>query len=194
MNKALLVMDLINDIANENGSVGKDGFYEQANKHKILEHTGKAIAHCREVGIPVIYIVVGFSEGYPEWNENLKVFRNVKNRNQVVLNTWATEVCDELKPMPKEIIVTKNRIDPFYNTNLEIILKNMNIDILYLCGISSDMVVLSTVFSGHDRGYIIRPLIDCISSDDDYSNECAINTMKKLSTIYNLEKLVMEER
>lgn len=194
MNKALLVMDLINDIANENGSVGRDGFYNQANKYKVIENTARAISHCRKIGIPIIYVVVGFNKNYPEWNKNSKVFKHVKDKKQVLLNTWATQICDELKPIDGEIIITKNRIDPFYNTNLELILKNMDIEMLYLCGISSDMVILSTVFSGHDRDYIVRPLVDCISSNDEYSNECALNIMKKLSLISSVEKLMKEEK
>jgi nicotinamidase-related amidase len=192
MKKALLVMDLINDIVHAEGSVGKDGFYEQVTKHKVLSHTSMAISYCREAKIPVIYVVVGFSKGYPEWNEDLKVFQNVKNKKQVLLNTWATQVCDELKPEPDEMIITKNRVDPFYGTNLDIVLRSINVSTLYLCGVSSDLVVLSAVFSGHDRGYTVHPLVDCICSNDDYSNQCAINTMKKLSTVYDVQKLMKE--
>ncbi|PFE60498.1 cysteine hydrolase family protein [Bacillus thuringiensis] len=193
MKKALLVLDLINDITHEKGSVGKDGFYEQVEKHQIIPHTAQAIEHCRKVGIPVIYVIVGFSQGYPEWSERSKLFSHVKSKQQVLIGTWATQVHDELKPLPNEVIVTKNRIDPFYNTNLETVLDAMDIDTLYLSGVATDFVVLSTVLSGHDRGYDVRTLSDCIASSDDYSHECAMSVIKKLSDIFTVEQLIREE-
>ncbi|AXI27867.1 isochorismatase [Priestia megaterium] len=193
MKKALLVLDLINDITHENGSVGKDGFYNQVQERQTIAHTAQAIEHCRKVGIPVIYVIVGFSEGYPEWSEKSKLFCQVKNKQQVLLGTWATQVHDAIKPLPEEVVVTKNRIDPFYNTNLEIVLDSMNIDTLYLTGVATELVVLSTVLSGHDRGYEVRTLSDCIASSDPYSHECAMNVIEKLSNIYNVERLIKEE-
>lgn len=193
MSKALLVLDLINDIVDEKGSVGKDGFYNQAIKRDVVENTSNAIAWFRKKGLPVIYVVVGFSQGYPEWNGNMKVFRNVKDREQVLLNSWATAVCDELTPLPGEAIVIKNRIDPFYNTNLEIILQSFGVDTLYLTGISSDLVVLSSCFSGHDRGFKITVLEDCIAANDEASHACAIKTISKLADISTSKNLIMEE-
>lgn len=48
MSKALLVLDLINDIIDEKGSVGKDGFYNQAIKRDVVENTSNAIAWFRK--------------------------------------------------------------------------------------------------------------------------------------------------
>ncbi|TCP66538.1 cysteine hydrolase family protein [Baia soyae] len=193
MRKALLVLDLINDLVHEDGSVGKDGFYEQAQERGTVAHTAQAIEYCRKVDIPVIYVIVGFSPGYPEWSERSKLFRHVPSKQQVLLGTWATQVHEELRPLPSEVIITKNRIDPFYNTNLETVLRSMEIDTLYLCGVSTEFVVLGTVMSGHDRGYTVRPLVDCISSSDAHSHECAMTIIEKLADVYSLEQLTLEE-
>ncbi len=193
MSKALLVLDLINDLVHEDGSVGKDGFYEQAQERQTVARTAQAIEHCRRAGIAVIYVIVGFSEGYPEWSIRSKLFRHVKERQQVVLGTWATQVHDELRPLPHEAVITKNRIDPFYNTNLETVLRAQGIDTLYLSGVSTEFVVLSTVMSGHDRGYTVRPLSDCISSSDSHSHQSAMTVIEKLSELYTLEQFLSEE-
>ncbi|GEO28131.1 isochorismatase [Alicyclobacillus acidoterrestris] len=193
MKKALLILDLINDIVHKQGSVGKYGFYAQVEERQTISHTAQAIHHCRKVGIPIIYVVFGFSPGYPEWSERPKLFRQVKSKQQVLLGTWATQVHDTLRPMPNEVIITKNRIDPFYNTNLETVLRAMEVDTIYLCGVSTEFVVLSTVMSGHDRGYEVRPLSDCIASSDPYSHESAMTVIKKISNIYNIKELLGEE-
>ncbi|SFS59151.1 cysteine hydrolase family protein [Marininema halotolerans] len=190
MKKALLVLDLINDIVHEDGSVSKDGFYDQVQQRQVIANTARAIDHCRQEDIPVIYVIFGYSDGYPEWSEQPKLFRNVKSRQQVLLGTWATQVHDDLQPLPNDVIITKHRIDPFFNTNLDIVLRSMNIDTLYLTGVSTDFVVLSTVLSGHDRGYGIRPLEDCIASSDSYSHECAMTVINKLSDVYSVEQFI----
>ncbi|MCX7570904.1 cysteine hydrolase [Tumebacillus sp. DT12] len=193
MKKALLVLDFINDIVHEEGSIGKDGYYHHEQEQQAVANTAKAIEAARRMGMPVLYVVVGFSPGYPEWNDRSKLFRPLKEKGQLVLGTWATQVHDALQPMPGEYVVTKNRIDPFYNTNLEIMLRNMEIDTLYLTGVSTEFVILSTTLSGHDRGYVVRPLEDCISSSDAHSHACAMNVIEKLADVYTLEQFMAEE-
>lgn len=193
MKKALLVLDLINDLVHENGSVGRDGFYSQAQERQVVAHTAQAIGHCRAVGIPVIYVVVGFSRGYPEWSDRCKLFRHVKDKRQVILGSWATQVHDTLKPLPDELVITKNRIDPFYNTNLETVLRAMEIDTLYLSGVSTEFVVLTTALSGHDRGYRIKVLPECVSSSDRHSHDCAMTIIEKIADIANLAELTLEK-
>lgn len=171
----------------------KTAFTTQVRKRKTIDHTAQAIEHARTVGIPVIYVIFGFSEGYPEWSERQKLFRHVKDRRQALLGTWATQVHDALQPLPNEVVVTKNRIDPFYNTNLETVLRAMEIDAIYLTGVATEFVVLSTVIGGHDRGYVVRTLPECVASSDSYSHECAMAVIEKLSDICRLEQFIREE-
>ena len=189
LNKALLVLDMINDIVHENGSVGQDGFYAEAQARQVVANTAQAILHSRQAGIPVIYVVVGFSPGYPEWSERSKLFRHVKDRQQVLLGSWATQVHEALRPRADEVIITKNSIDPFYNTNLETVLRAKDIDTLYLSGVSTEFVVLTAAMSGHDRGYRVKVLWDCISSSDSHSHDCAITIIKKVADVCSLKDL-----
>lgn len=193
MDKALLVMDIINDLAHKDGNVGKDGFYVESRKRKVIPNTKLAINHARKSGIHIIYVVVGFSKSYVEWNANSIPFRKVKQEKQVILNSWYTEVCDEIKPQKEDIIVEKNRIDPFYNTNLELLLRNLGINELYLSGISTDMVILSTVFSAHDRDFKINTIEDCTSANNENNHESAINTIRNMSKLISVKDFVKEE-
>ncbi len=192
MKPALLVLDLINDLVHEDGSVGRDGFYAHARERGVLEHTAQAIAHCRATGVPVVYVVVGFTPGYPEWSARSTLFRHVKEKRQVLLGTWATEVHAALRPLPGEPVVVKNRIDPFYNTNLDTVLRAMEVDTLYVAGVSTEFVVLATAMSGHDRGYAVRVLDECVSSIDQHSHDCAMAVIEKVAAISGLEQLTME--
>lgn len=191
MKSALLVLDMINDLVHEAGSVGKDGFFAHAQERQVVANTAQAILQSRRMGIPVIYVIVGFSDGYPEWSERSRLFRHVKDREQVLLGSWATEVHAALRPRSEEAIITKNRIDPFYNTNLETVLRAKDIDTLYLAGVSTEFVVLTGAMSGHDRGYQVKVLSDCVSSSDAHSHDCAMNIIKKVADVSSLAELCL---
>lgn len=192
MKSALLVLDLINDLVHEDGSVGRDGFYAHARERRVLENTAAAIASCRAAGIPVVYVVVGFSAGYPEWSARSKLFAHVKERRQVQLGTWATEVHASLRPLPGEPVVVKNRIDPFYNSNLETVLRSLEVDTLYLAGVSTEFVVLATSISGHDRGYTVKVLADCVSSMDQLRHDSAMVVIDKVADLCSVRELTGE--
>jgi len=194
MKQALLILDLINDLVHENGSVGQDGFFAHAQERQVLTHTAQVIQYCRKVGIPIIYVVVGFSCGYPQWNERSKLFRNVKAKQQVLLGSWATQVHEMLQPRPEEVVITKHSIDPFYNTSLESVLRAMNIDTLYLAGVSTEYVVLTAAMSGHDRGYHVNVIPECISSSNQYNHDCAMHIIEKVADVSSIEQFTFKEK
>ncbi len=189
-NKALLVLDVINDLVHPEGSVGKDGFCAQAEKKDMLSNIQKVVSHSRLRAIPIYYVVVGFSEDYKEWSPNTKLFRNVKSKKQVVLGSWATQVHEAVAPREQELIITKYRIDPFYNTPLDLLLKVAGIEELVLTGVSSEFVVLATVLSAHDRDMKVTVLEDCISSSDEYSHQCATHIMTKLAELSDSKQFI----
>ncbi|HDJ1415988.1 TPA: cysteine hydrolase, partial [Staphylococcus aureus] len=87
----------------------------------------------------------------------------------------------------------KNRIDPFYNTNLELVLRNLKINELYLTGISTDLVILSTVLSAHDRDFKVHTIEDCTSANSKQSHDNAINIISNLSDIVNVNEFLKKE-
>ncbi|MGD6740053.1 cysteine hydrolase family protein [Photobacterium leiognathi subsp. mandapamensis] len=188
--KALLVLDVINELVHPEGSVGQDGFCEQAEKRHILRNIQKVVSHAREHAIPVYYVIVGFSEDYKEWSPNTKLFREVKSKKQVVLGSWETQVHETVAPREQELIITKHRINPFYNTSLNLLLKVAGIEELVLTGVSSEFVVLATVLSAHDRDMKVTVLEDCISSSDEYSHQCATHIMTKLAELSDSNQFV----
>lgn len=181
--KALLVLDVINELLHQDGSVGKDGFYQQALQRNILKNLRKVISSARKKNVTVIYVVFGFYNEFSEWSANSKLFRNVKERQQAILGTWSTAIHREVAPENGEYIVTKHRIDPFFNTNLEMILRINKIEEVFLSGVSSEFVVLATALSAHDRDYKVQVIEDCISSSSQYSHNCAVHIINKVADI-----------
>lgn len=152
---ALLVMDL------QNGIVSR---YE--NKQNVLVPFQKAVEAARQNNIPVIFVRVAFSEGYPENNSRNKMFSALSKSGGMTVNDPSTQIHESLKPQPNEPVVTKFRVSAFAGSNLEVILRSMQIDTLILSGIATSGVVLSTVREAADKDYSITVLSDaCLDAD-----------------------------
>ncbi|MEH7120450.1 isochorismatase family cysteine hydrolase [Neobacillus vireti] len=154
-NTALLVMDL------QNGIVSR-----YAEKQDILVPFLKAVEAARRNEIPVIFVRVAFSEGYPENNLKNKMFSALSKSGGMTVTDPGTQIHESLNPQPNEPVVTKYRVSAFAGSNLEVILRSMGIDSLILSGIATSGVVLSTLREAADKDYALTVLSDaCLDGD-----------------------------
>jgi nicotinamidase-related amidase len=133
----------------------------------ILE-VKKAIDHARSSAIPVIYVVVGFREGFPEVSMNNKSFSAVKQRfGSADMNDFI-KVHADLAPIAGEVVTVKRRVSAFAGSDLEVLLRAYGIQHIVLTGISTSGVVLSTTREAADKDYQITILADgCADPDEE---------------------------
>ncbi len=67
------------------------------------------------------------------------------------------------RPKQNEIVFIKNGYDGFFNTQLNIYLKNNDIKNIYIGGLLTGVCVLNTIFSGFNLGYRIILIENCCS-------------------------------
>lgn len=152
---ALLVMDM------QNGIVSRFAENEEA-----LLPVQKAVAQARDNQIPVIFVRVGFSEGYPEVSPQNKSFSQIAKMGGMTVNDDSTQIHESVKPEGDEPVVTKYRVSAFAGSTLEVILRSQQIDTLILTGIATSGVVLSTLREAADKDYSIKVLSDaCLDAD-----------------------------
>ncbi len=154
---AVLVMDYENDIV---GSLPADV------RAPLLEKAAAVIKGARKAGIPVVYVVVRFRDGYPEVNVHNKLFRALKESGRLKEGTKGAEIDPAVAPLPGEVIVTKRRVGAFSTTDLETVLRAKDINTIVLAGISTSGVVLSTVRWAADMDYSIAVLSDACADRD----------------------------
>ncbi|MES9851390.1 MAG: cysteine hydrolase family protein [Candidatus Thiodiazotropha sp. L084R] len=78
-----------------------------------------------------------------------------------------SEIVPELKPKTDEIVVTKTTDSALTGTNLRLILHNMGISNVILCGIFTDQCVSSTVRSLADESFNVIVVEDCCAAGTD---------------------------
>ncbi|MEO8707322.1 MAG: isochorismatase family cysteine hydrolase [Kofleriaceae bacterium] len=153
---ALLVMDF-QTVVVEMVPTEKDG---------LLARTATLVESAREVGMRVIYVVVGFRAGYPEVGPRNQTLAPVRESGRFAEGSAGMEVHAAVAPKPGEVIVTKRRVSAFFGTDLDVILRSNGIETLVLAGVATSGVVLSTVRHASDADYRIVVVEDCCADRD----------------------------
>ena len=74
------------------------------------------------------------------------------------------DIIPELYPVDGEPVIDKPGKGAFYQTDLELMLKNREIDTLFVCGVTTEVCVNTTVREANDRGFRCIVISDCCAS------------------------------
>jgi biuret amidohydrolase len=74
------------------------------------------------------------------------------------------DIIPQLYPLRDEPIVDKPGKGAFYQTDLELMLKNRGINTLFVCGVTTEVCVNTTIREANDRGFRCIALSDCCAS------------------------------
>ncbi|HUY78299.1 MAG TPA: isochorismatase family cysteine hydrolase [Ktedonobacterales bacterium] len=154
---ALLVMDYQNDI------LARAGEAPQA----LLDRATTVLAAARAAGLPIIYVVVAFREGYPEVSTRNRSFATMKASGRLLDGTPGAAIHARVAPQPGDVVVVKRRVGAFSTTDLATVLRARELTTLILMGVSTSGVVLSTVRWAADADYDLVVVEDCCLDADD---------------------------
>ena len=182
MKTLYLVMDLINDLVHQDGA-NRTGLAAEVERRHVLTHSKIAIAKARSDGIPVGYVIVGWSQDYREWPANSPMFGPAREHQLLKLDTWSTQIHEAVAPEKEDYIIIKHRVSPFYGTNLEPILRAQNISRLVMSGVSTNYVMQSAVREAHDRGYEVVILEDACSALSEEEHQWAIKGLSRMAQV-----------
>ena len=74
------------------------------------------------------------------------------------------DIIPALAPAPGEPVLDKPGKGAFYQTDLELILKNRGVETLVVCGVTTEVCVHTTVREANDRGFVCVVLEDACGS------------------------------
>ena len=152
---ALLIMDVQQGIV--------DRF---ASDEGYLTRVAGAATAARDAGIRVIYVTVGFRPGYPEVSDRNKSFGAIAGTGRFTEDDPGRAIPAAVAPEPGDVVVTKLRVSAFAGSDLEVVLRAGNTELLVLAGIATSGVVLSTLRQAADLDYRLTVLADgCLDAD-----------------------------
>jgi nicotinamidase-related amidase len=154
----LLVMDYQIDILEK--------FMAPADPIEVLSVLPKLLAAARSAGMLVIYVVASFRPGYPEISPRNPIFSGLAQNGLLQAGSPGTQIHPAVAPIEGEPIVVKHRVGAFSGTDLQTILQSRAIETLVLTGVSTSVVVLSTLRQAFDLDYRILVAGDCCADPD----------------------------
>ena len=120
---ALVIQDLQNDVIIEGGAFADSGAPAHATAQNVVENVKSLAAACRSAGVPVIHVWYIVEPGAPGLKQNAPLFQGVKEANALVRGTWGAAPAEGLEPQDGDHVVEKMRMNGFYETRLDILLR-----------------------------------------------------------------------
>ena len=173
---ALVIQDLQNDVIIEGGAFADSGAPAHATSQNVVANVKGLAEACRAAGVPVIHIWYIVEAGALGLKQNAPLFEGVKGANALVRGTWGAAPADGLEPQPGDHVVEKMRMNGFYETRLDILLRGLGVENLIISGAWTNMSIEHTARHAADAGYRAIVASDGTSTVDDDWQHAALNS------------------
>ena len=162
---AIIVVDMVNEFCKPGGTMVLPGYETLVSPQRVV------IDAARKAGAPVIWV-------HDSHRRQMRRDREfLKRTAHCVEDTWATEIIDDLGARADEIHVLKRRYSSFFQTDLDLVLKDMLIEQLVVFGVVTNICVRSTVHDAFFNGYHVVVPHDCCA---------ATGPREQASTLYDI--------
>ena len=93
------------------------------------------------------------------------------------------EIVDEVRPLGDEPVIRKPRMNPFFGTALETMLRSRDIDTVVLMGVATEFVVEAAARHAADADFRVVVLEDCCAAFSDETHRASLHIMNHLATL-----------
>lgn len=188
---ALIIQDLQNDVITEGGAFADSGAPAHAKSQNIVENVKHLAEAARSAGMPVIhvhYIVEPEARGL---KQNAPLFIGVKDSGALVRGSWGAAPVDGLEPQQGDHVVEKMRMNGFYDTRLDALLRGLGAATIVITGAWTNMSIEHTARHGADAGYEVLVVSDGTSTTGEEWQNAALNyAMTNVARVVSADQLV----
>lgn len=188
---ALIIQDLQNDVIIDGGAFADSGAPAHAKSQNVVENVKRLAEVARKAGAPVIHVHYVVDQGAPGLRQNAPLFVGVKEANALVRGTWGAAPVDGLEPQQGDHVVEKMRMNGFYDTRLDILLRGLGAETIVITGAWTNMSIEHTARHGADAGYEVVVVSDGTSTTGDEWQHAALNyAMTNVAQVASTEEVV----
>lgn len=159
---AVLVVDMVNDFCKPGGAMVLPGY------ERLVGPQLAVIEAARAAGAPVVWVHDSHRPGLRRDREFLK------RTPHCVEGTWGVEIIDDLGARPDELHVNKRRYSSFFQTDLDLTLKDMLVNQVIVFGVVTNICVRSTVHDAFFLGYDVIVPADCCAATGPREQESSL--------------------
>jgi gluconolactonase len=172
---ALVIQDLQNDVIIEGGAFADSGAPAHATSQNVVTNVAGLADAFRSAGRPVIHVWYVVEKGAAGLRLNAPLFEGVKEADALVRGTWGAAPADGLEPKDGDHVVEKMRMNGFYDTSLDILLRGLEVTTLVVSGAWTNMSIEHTARHAADAGYHAVVPSDGTSTVSDEWQHAALN-------------------
>jgi ureidoacrylate peracid hydrolase len=173
---AVLVVDMLNDFLEPTGAM------PLPEGHRLYEPIRRLLATARAHGSAVIWVCDTHPPGDREFE---------KRSVHCLAGTWGAQIVGALRPPDDEYRVPKRRYSGFYETDLDLRLRELGVAHVILTGVVTNICVRSTVHDAFFRGYDVIVVEDCVAATSDREQESSLYDIDThYGTVSRLEEVL----
>src|SRR5437764_495683 len=181
---ALVIQDLQNDVIIEGGAFADSGAPAHATSQNVVENVKGLAGACRKAGVPVIHVWYVVEPGAAGLKQNAPLFQGVKDSNALVRGRWGAAPAEGLEPQDGDHVVEKMRMNGFYDTKLDTLLRGFGVETLIITGAWTNMSIEHTARHAADAGYRAVVASDGTSTvNDDWQNAALSYAMQNVASV-----------
>jgi nicotinamidase-related amidase len=129
------------------------------------------IARARADGDPILYLVDRHEPNDPEL-EHLPI--------HAMTGTSGASVVAELAPAPGDRVIPHRTFSAFFGTDLDRVLKELQINTLVLTGCATEVGLLATATDALQHGYTVEVPVDCQAGTNATAEQVALGVLSAL--------------
>jgi nicotinamidase-related amidase len=187
----VLALHYQNDVLHADGKIRVGLAPDSPVRGQVIQAAGELLAGARARGWPIVHVRVAFRPDGADIIQNCAIFRAVAASGAVRDGSWGAEFFDTLAPEPAsplERSVTHARINAFYGTTLDELLRELSAERLVGAGVATHSVVESTVRHAADMGHDVWVAADACAAADPVVHAASLASMRLIATVATVDE------
>ncbi|WP_431025435.1 cysteine hydrolase family protein [Halomonas sp. H5] len=187
---AVIALHYQNDILHPDGLIRVGLSEDDQKRTQLLVAAKKMLDGARAHGWPIIHVRVAYRHDYADLIQNAPILKSVANIGAVKEGSWGSDFYQALAPREdcfNEHVVTHKRINPFYDTQLCVLLRGLNIERVLIAGVATHSVVESTARHAVDCGFHVTVAADACASASSESHNHSLNSMRLIAEVSDVQ-------
>ncbi|MDM0114074.1 cysteine hydrolase [Variovorax sp. J22R133] len=183
---ALIALHYQNDVLHPDGKIRVGMSADSPVRAGVIAAAKALLQGAREREWPIVHVRIAFRADFADLTVNAPIFRGVAASGAVVEGAWGSEFFEGLAPLPdsrKEFVVKHQRVNAFYGSPLDDVLRLVGARRLVIAGVATHSVVESTVRHAVDMGYTVTVAADACAAAQAAEHEASLHSMGLIATI-----------
>ncbi|MCU1527127.1 MAG: hypothetical protein JWP75_890 [Frondihabitans sp.] len=150
---------------------------------ETIDECVSLVAAARAEAVPVIFTrAVSRVDGADTMPAIAALARSVGSDEDPVEDetAWSSEIMDALAPREGEIVLNKPRWDAFFATELENILRSLDVNRLLIAGLQTNVCIDSTTRAALMRNFAVAIPEDAVSTDSKHLHYAGLDALRIL--------------